>query len=137
MTKRTNHYLYHKGTTRYNKYYWYHMIQHTLLALLFPCILSALHYMDYIILLVLYLMNYTIGTAYMEYIIGTTCFNIIIGTTFPMNIIGITYYGLYYIIGIISYGLYYWYPIYGLCWHYMPQQTSMALHDLIYVIGIT
>ena len=63
----------------------------------------------------------------------------IIGTTFfSMYIIVITYYGLYYIIGIISYGLYYWYHIYGLYfWHYMPQYTLMALHDLIYIIGIT
>ena len=83
------------------------MFQHIFLALLFPCKLLALHFMNYIILLVLYLMDYTIGTTYMEYIIGTTCLNIIIGTTFPMNIIGITCYGLYYIIGIISYGLYY------------------------------
>ena len=62
----------------------------------------------------------------------------IIGTTFSMYIIVITYYGLYFIISIISYGLYYWYHIYGLCfWHYMPQYTLMALHDLIYIIGIT
>ena len=103
-------------------YYMHYMLRQILLAphvstyifgTTFPCILLALHFMDYIILLVLYLMDYTIGTTYMEYIIGTTCLNIIIGTTF---------YGLYYIIGIISYGLYYWHHIYGVhYWHHMSQ----------------
>ena len=46
----------------------------------FPCILLALHLMDYILLLVIYPMDYTTCTTYMEYIIATTCFNSIIGT---------------------------------------------------------